>query len=257
MEITDPLTQTSTPDEIRARTLNQVIKTAVLFGLAAYFAYNVFSGNLSNYINERFVWLSYLAVILFLVLGIASLIALRRGDHSSPYQDGHSQAITMPVIFIVAIPLLLGTLVPSRPLGVEAINGSISVNSAATFSGGIVTKDPLQRNILDWSRLFTQNNLPASFNGEQADVIGFVYREPAYPENHFMAARFTVSCCVADAMPLGLPVYFPEHTTLEDGAWVRVKGVFEAGNFRNFKTPILQAESVEVIEQPEHPYLYP
>jgi uncharacterized membrane protein YcgQ (UPF0703/DUF1980 family) len=38
---------------------------------------------------------------------------------------------------------------------------------------------------------------------------------------------------------------------------VRVTGQFQAGAFRDQEMPVLLASSVEVVEQPEHPYLYP
>ena len=60
------------------------IKTAILFALGFYFIYVIASGNLSNYINARFEWLSYVAAGLFLLLGAASLfdvIGKRGHDH--------------------------------------------------------------------------------------------------------------------------------------------------------------------------------
>ncbi len=236
------------------------VKSAILLGLAAYFAFNILSGNLTNYVNFRFAWLSYLAVALFAALGTASVIALLRHDHDHDHDhDDHSHdTISWPVIVVVATPLLLGTLVPSRPLGAEAVGGSISLNAVSAGIATTITDDPLQRNVLDWLRIFTASDLPASFNGEQADVTGFVYREATFPPDTFMVARFTVSCCVADASAIGLPVYIENAGSVApSGAWVRVQGAFEARQFRDRKTPILVASSIEPIDQPEHPYLYP
>lgn len=232
--------------------LQQWVKLIVQFGLAAYFSYNILSGNLANYVNERFAWLSYVAAVLFILLGASTYFQLRY----SPRAPQH-QTVGWGVIAIVAFPLLLGTLIPSRPLGVDAINGSINLTGVNVGAIAIVAKDPLQRNVLDWLRVFAQADLPASFDGQEAKVIGFVYREPDFPENHFIVARFTVSCCVADALPIGLPVYWTDQTTLPEGGWVEIRGQFEAGLFRTDKTPILQAQTVAQIEQPEHPYLYP
>jgi putative membrane protein len=72
-----------------------------------------------------------------------------------------------------------------------------------------------------------------------------------------MVARFTVSCCVADASPIGLPVLYTGAGELAEGEWVRIQGMFRAGDFRGQTTPILQADTVETVAQPEHPYLYP
>ncbi len=246
------------------------VKTGLLFGLALYFAYNILTGNLTNYINERFAWLSYLAVALFVVLGGANLIELLRQRPAAedsldeidlfarPDPQTHgSGGISWSVLAIIAVPLLLGTLIPSRPLGANAIDGNISISAASVTGAQTFTTDPLKWNVLDWLRAFNAQDDATSFNGKQADVIGFVYKEPTLDEQHFMVARFTVSCCVADAAAIGLPVDWAETAALPQDTWVRVKGSFEVGSFRGDTVPILIAESVEVVTQPEHPYLYP
>jgi len=241
------------------------LKTAILIGLGMYFVYLIVTGNLTNYINERFVWLSYVAAAIFLLLGVYSLILMVRAfkdhnvlhealGHSHDGHEDHQHGISWSTLAVIAVPLILGTLIPSRPLGAEAVNGALST-SASVGEMVTFTKQPLDRNVLDWLRYF--GSLPdyAEANGQPADVIGFVYREPTFPENHFMLARFTVSCCVADAAAIGLPTLYAE--SIEQGVWVRVQGSFTVGEFRGDTMPILQASSLEIVEQPEHPYLYP
>jgi uncharacterized repeat protein (TIGR03943 family) len=236
----------------------QFLQTLILLAMALYFAYNLLSGNITNYINTRFAWLSYAAAILFALLGLVSLYYLLRGQRdNAPRVFSTQQRITLPIAMVMLIPLAFGVLLPSRPLGAEAITGGVTINAAASASAALISKDPLERNVLDWARTFTSSSLPATFDGERADVIGFVYTEPSFPENHFMVARFTVSCCVADASPIGLPVLYTGTADVAEGEWVRIQGMFRAGDFRGQTTPILQADSVEIVAQPEHPYLYP
>ena len=40
-----------------------------MIGLGMYFVYNIASGNIPNYVNARFAWLSYVAAALFLLIG--------------------------------------------------------------------------------------------------------------------------------------------------------------------------------------------
>lgn len=244
------------------------IKTVILIGLGGYFVYLITTGNLTNYINERFVWLSYVAAAIFLLLGIYSLILAVRAlrDHDALHEalehthddhgHDHHHGISWGTLAVIAIPLLIGTLIPSRPLGAEAVNGALST-SASVGEMVTFTKQPLDRNVLDWLRYFGSLTEYGETNGQPADVIGFVYVEPTFPENTFMLARFTVSCCVADASAIGLPTFYTSAELPEQGDWVRVQGTFTVGEFRGDTLPILQAESLEVVEQPEHPYLYP
>lgn len=232
------------------------IKAALLSGLSLYFLYNILSGSLTNYINERFAWLSWVAVLLFAILGAGALWEALRGGHAHHNHD-HSHAVSWPVLGIIAVPLVLGTLVPSRPLGSAAIDGSISLTAASVTTATTFTTDPLKWNILDWLRTFNATDDLSTLNGRQANVIGFVYTEPTFPENMLMVARFTVSCCVADASAIGLPVYWEGAADLKADTWIQVEGTFEVGAFRNDTVPILKASRVQVVEQPEHPYLYP
>lgn len=228
------------------------LKTALLLGLGAYFTYNIISGNLTNYINERFSWLSYVAAIIFALLGVHSAYSLLRRDSRS------HQQISWLTLFVVAVPLILGTLVPSQPLGVEAISGGVATTGAVgVTTAADFTVPPEQRNVLDWLRTFNNATDYSQLNGQPADVIGFVYTEPTFSEGQFMVARFTVSCCVADASAIGLPVAYADSANLPQGEWVRVRGTMQVGEFRGDTMPILNAESIEVVEQPRHPYLYP
>jgi putative membrane protein len=247
----------------RDETLQGWLKTLILLGLATYFAYNIFSGNLSNYINVRFVWLSYVAAGIFLLLGVGNAFLLLRAEKHKRKHDDHDHehahgGMSWGALGIVALPLLLGVLVPSRPLGASAVDGDLSLNAASVSSSNLTfTVPPLERNILDWLRVFNTVDDYSELNGEPADLIGFVYSEPSFGENRFMVARFTISCCVADASAIGVPVAWNDASVLQADTWVRVHGAFQVDDFKNDRLPVLQAESVTPVEQPEHPYLYP
>ncbi len=238
-----------------------LIKAALLLGLSAYFAWNMISGNLQNYINLRFAWLSAIAVVLFLLLGLYCLaLAWRPGR---PLEVRGDPAHTPPSAFaigVIAVPLLLGTLVPSQPLGADAV-GSIDVNPASAGANAanvsVFARSPLERNILDWLRVFNQAGDYATLEGEPADVTGFFYIEPGFAEDQFMIARFTISCCVADAGAIGLPVQWADAPGIAQGQWLRVQGTIRVGEFRGETTPILIASSVTPVDVPQNPYLYP
>lgn len=247
-------------------TRQQWAKTLVLLGMGSYFAYTIVSGNLSNYINVAFAWLSYLAAGLFLILGAISASRLLRNQNHTEHDHAHEHddhdhthgELSWSVLAIVALPLLLGTVIPSNSLPPEAAQGNISTKGITSVSAAAAfKKPPLERNVLDWLREFNQNPLAGAYDNEPADVVGFVYREPNFGENIFMVARYTISCCVSDASAIGLPVAYSGDLATLDGQWVRVQGNFAAGMFRDEKLPILQATSVEQIDEPEHPYLYP
>ena len=232
------------------------LKTALLLGLGLYFVYIIVTGNLTNYINIRFSWLSYVAAVIFLMLGAASLYKLMRGHKHKNDHDHHDHSpISWAVLAVVAVPLVLGTLIPSRPLGAAAVDGDLTASSLGGDSAAAFSLPPEQRNILEWVRAFNSTDDPAAFSGQTVDVTGFVYRGQEYADDMFLVARFTISCCVADSVAIGLPVTWAED--LPQDTWVRVRGQLTAGTFQGEPRAIVQPSSIEIIPQPEHPYLYP
>jgi putative membrane protein len=179
-------------------------------------------------------------------------------DHDHDAHAGHTHGkLSWGILAITALPLVLGTLVPSRPLGAEAVSGGVNVTAAEGAQVQTLSIPPLERNVLDWLRAFNREPDLTAFNGLPVDVVGFVYSEPDFEAQTFMVARFTVSCCVADANAIGLPVAWPETAALPQGEWVRVTGTLLNGDFRGESLPIVQATAVDVVAQPDHPYLYP
>ena len=201
-------------------------KTALLLGMGVYFTWLILSGNLSNYINQRFAWLAVLGAAVFILLALVNLYGSLAGDAECGHQH---YEIGWEILLIAALPLLLALLIPSRSLGIEAVNGGISLSPVGVASPAAFQRSPLDRNILDWLREFDRASSPAAFNGTAADVIGFIYREPSFSDEQFMLSRFTMSCCVADAFPIGMPVSAPEAP--DTGAWVRVQGELAAADF--------------------------
>ena len=230
------------------------VKTAILLGMGLYFSWLLISGNLAYYINQRFAWLVVVGAAVFVLLALVNIYSgLRAGDECF---HQHFE-IGWDILLIVSLPLLLALIVPSRSLGIEAVNGGISLSPVGVASPAAFQRSPLDRNILDWLREFQRASSPAAFDGTAADVSGFVYREPGFAENTFMLSRFTMSCCVADAFPIGMPVNAPATTDIEAGVWLRIRGKFRVAEFDAELMPVLFADIVEPIDVPQQPYLYP
>jgi uncharacterized repeat protein (TIGR03943 family) len=242
-------------DHSHQRPLRDWLKTALLIGLGLYFVFIIASGSLSNYVNIRFAWLSYVAAALFLLLGLASLLKLRQQAAHAHHHDHDHTGISWPMLAIIALPLILGTLIPSRPLGAAAVDGDFSLSSASGDSASAYSIAPEDRNILDWLRAFNVAEDLERFSGQPVDLIGFVYHSDDFSPGQFMVARFTISCCVADSSAVGLPVAWNE--PLAADTWVQIRGQFQMGDFQGETRPIIQADTIEIIPQPDHPYLYP
>lgn len=235
------------------------LKTLILLAMGVYFVYLIASGNLINYINTRFAWLSVVAAAILLLLGGWSLWRLRTNQPLFAIGGGENAHIPLSwgAIGVLGIPLLLAILVPAQPLGADAISGGISIMPIGGTNAELgYSVPPEERNVLDWLREFNEAANPAEMNGQPVNIVAFVYREPDMLENQFMAARFTMSCCVADAFAIGMPVDYANASEFETGDWVRIRGTLQAGSFMGEQVPVIIPESVEAVEPPQNPYLY-
>lgn len=237
--------------------LRSVTRTAILGGMALYLGYLLVTGMLSYYINTRFQWLTYVALVLLVVLTGWSLLQTLRGRklHNTGTAFMHTP-FNWGSALVVSMPLLLAVIVPAQPLGASAVNGGVSLNPIGSIARATVNIPPEKRNIMDWLREFNREPESAVFNGQPVSIIGFIYREPSFTENQFMVARYTMSCCVADAFAVGMPVVFDSAADFETGVWVEVTGYLQAQDFDGEFMPVIVPESVTETDIPDTPYLY-
>lgn len=268
--------------------LESALKMVVLFGLALFLYTRITNGSLLFYINQRFAWLTLVAAIGLVLVAVSYQSVLRRGsrsqsgdhdhshhhahthDHDHPHDHahdhaghdhaGHNHGLSWEGVVIVLLPIVLGLLVPPRPLGASALaTREVEVGATTGMPAAIRAsseKTDLEKNILDWAYEFQSTDL-AQVVGREANVEGFVFKDEQFGDSAFSLTRYIVSCCVADAAYAGLLVQGVDLATLENDQWLRVRGRFELTNSGGQTVPVLIAESAEPIAQPVQPYLYP
>jgi uncharacterized repeat protein (TIGR03943 family) len=238
------------------------LTAAMLFG-------KVGSGTLFYYINVRFLPLTLLGVAALLWLAQALYMGARsrsEEEHDDAHDPpeglhDHDQRRSPRRLILLCLPLLLGTVVPARALGASAVaTKGLSLSAPAPVGGGApitIGVASQERTVLDWVRLFAESDGPGMYVGQPADVIGFVYADPRLPQGSFLVARFTIACCVADAFAIGVIVDWPQAESLTPNTWVRVRGPMSVGEVEGQTLPRIQAESVDSIQPPDQPYLFP
>jgi putative membrane protein len=112
---------------------------------------------------------------------------------------------------------------------------------------------------VEWVTLFYSEENVDPYTGEQASVVGFVYFDDRLPNGQFLVSRIILSCCAADGYAVGMIVDWPNAASLEQDVWVRVTGSVEKSYFADNPQilPLIRAEMVEIIPEPEQPYLFP
>jgi uncharacterized repeat protein (TIGR03943 family) len=233
-----------------ARPINYVVlfEVFLLGGTATLLMIKWLRGQLSFYIHPRYDALMVVAAVVLLLMAAAHLrdVFSGRPPHGSRW-----------FYLLLAVPLLLGTLVPARPLGADTLAGrGVDLTAAGAVSARReLTGDSASWNLLEWATALTLRG--DELAGSNADVVGFVFTEPTLGADAFYVVRYVVTCCAADGAVVGLPVLWPEGASLSPNSWVRVRGTIELAELGGTQQPALRAETVEPVDQPASPYLYP
>ena len=252
--------------------LYRSLQALLLMLLGLFIGSRLWSGQITWYINTRFLPLTLLGTVGLLVL--ARALFVERGqpldalhndaqDHSDGLGEPHGPpaGATPWGLLVFLFPLIIGLVVPHRPLGSEALANRGLSAIAPLRAGG--SDQPLQlalapskRTILDWIRAFNLAEDPSGEEGLPADVVGFAYHDPRLPAGQVLLGRFALTCCVADAMAIGLVVEGEGVDQMIDNAWYRVQGPIHLASLDGQPIPIILAEQVEEVPMPEQPYLY-
>jgi putative membrane protein len=223
-------------------------------GYGAYLLHAWATGTLYFYIHPIYVAPAAASGVLLLALGLAGGRARGR--------------VSRPGAALLALPLVLGVLLPPKPLGIAAASQrGISGGSLPAVGGGAAARfsdddefrlevDPSAYSIKDWLKAFAADPEPTAHAGKPVKVTGLVYHDPGLPPGHFMVARFVVQCCAVDAQPVGLPVRAAEAASLEPGAWVEVEGEMAVGEVGGRRRAVVAATAVRPTSRPAQPYLY-
>lgn len=238
---------------------NRYLKSIILFSLGVFLVLKIIDGSLFYYINRRFLWLTILGAIGFLLLSVALYLGFANHEHCHDHDHQHAKGIGP--LLIICIPLFLGFLFPAQPLDASVIeNKGISLAAPVISQTGeqLSLDQPADsRTILDWVRAFNYSEDPGEFNGETASVIGFVYHDDRLTADQFMVGRIAVTCCVADAFAIGMVVEWPKASRMADNSWVHVEGTVQATNVGGWELPLIVAEDVSPTDPPPEPYVYP
>ena len=95
--------------------------------------------------------------------------------------------------------------------------------------------------------------LMKEMDGKRVALTGQVLQSEA---GNFRLLRLLILCCAADAQPLAVRVETNEKTKPDQMVWVKVVGTAHFTKKGKGSVPVITAEQITAIPQPEEPYLY-
>jgi uncharacterized repeat protein (TIGR03943 family) len=239
--------------------------------LAAYgvFILSLFArGVLTWYINPSYVLPTTAAGVV--LIGLAALRLLRPPVTGCECAECAEEACdcegASPRIWpyaVMRIPLLIALLFPPRSLAAFSarqrglqIAGVSTVSNTTAIRRVSLSVDTRSFTMEDWVGALSADPNPRDYLGKPVSVTGMVLHSPAsVPPGSIMVIRYLVTCCIADARPVGLIVKDPSHGRLQDNQWVTVNGTMGAAEQDGEKVAVVVPKTWKTVKS-GNPYIY-
>jgi len=196
-------------------------------------------------------------LILALVILIISFTAKFALSHSHSH-DMNKKALFIR-IGIILLPIIFLIQGYGKSLGANAFQ----TRQISGFSGfaNIGDRERLLASLEDSGGGEDMNLLElvlSSVRSENLPVntVGQNLIDDKTPKGYFVLFRFAIACCVADAQPVALLVQYDDLDSISKSSWVRVKGNLAHHDIDGKSTLVIEADSVEVVEEPDQIYIY-
>jgi putative membrane protein len=227
------------------------VRTLLLLTWSVFLLWLWLTGETARYLGPRTGWLVPFGGI---ALGLAAL-AYSRAPTSverQPLSAGDVLGFGALVLPMVAGLLLaqtqLGALAASKKLTARGIDPSALAELASRNSSGVGF---VQVQVAGHNAKFAAES--GIKPGRDVRLEGFVLHAPKSPNGPFELARFYITCCVADSVPIGVTIE-PADTrapSVRRDDWLAVSGEL----VRRGKELELRGSSIRRINAPKHPYL--
>lgn len=224
------------------------------------------TGKLYLLLHPDYMWLAHLAMVLLLAMGMSRLVQVGLSYRQGTGQTIRSQEHTalLPRQFSVGLLIAIavfGLIYTPRPFASEtAFQRGITDVLGQTRSRPqrfSLSGESEERTIVDWVRTLNVYPEPDAYAGQTAKVTGFVTHIPGWPDEFVMISRFVLTCCAADAYPVGLPVELSPGTARPaPDTWLEVKGTVQTSTLDGKRQLTIGDPTLTEIPEPRTPYEY-
>jgi putative membrane protein len=229
-------------------------------------------------------------------------------NHNHHHEHDHHHKVSPGIVsLLLVVPVVLGLSVPTQALGAsmmnhglqafpnERPNGSVpqqeiapDTSSATSHEDKVDTVDlskvphadmqgipkpPKPKEGTELSLLDVEANIliaPEYYFNRRFKFTGFVYHPEGWPSNRMILSRYLITCCAADATPIGITVETKDAAKYKNNSWVEIDGTISTRKIPEAdkiaatswyygypNKPVLIAHAIQAIKAPQDPYMYP
>jgi uncharacterized repeat protein (TIGR03943 family) len=227
------------------------------------------SNQLNLLIHPNYFWLvvvTGIALLIIAALRVLQLVTQWRqqasrkvptmpvGQHLSLFPPGWSSALLLAtaILGLLVTPKVFTSQTALQRGVTESVTMTRSQPQA--FRG---TSKPEERSLIEWARILNVYPEPDAYNGQPVKVQGFVVHPPNLSSQYLLISRFVITCCAADAYPVGLPVKLNgNRDAYPADSWLEVEGKMITETLNEKRQLTIEASSLKKIPEPANPYYY-
>ena len=224
-------------------------------------------GKLLLLLHPDYAWLSNVAAIALIFLASSQVVRILRHRRAASSQGADLSHVTLlppslssALLLAVAVFGLIYT--PRAFASDTATARGIADSLTLTRSQPqrfVRAAAPADRSVIDWIRIVNVYPEPDAYAGEPVSVRGFVIHPEAWPNDYVMVSRFVLTCCAADAYPVGLPVKLNDGQSRADypvDSWIAVEGEMTTETLESRRQLAIRPSALTAVEEPKNPYEY-
>ena len=229
----------------------RALRVLILGAWSAFLLWLWLSGEVVRYLGPRTEWVATVGGIALAATAVAYAWRARGAPARPLTAGGLAGAAAM------LLPLAVAALVADSTLGSYAASKRLAARGVDVAAlAELDTGEARRASFLALAASGDDPELDRRHGirpGERVRLVGFVATEPEAPGEPLELGRFYVTCCVADAVPVTVPVALGEigATAPERDRWLEVTGtIARIGDGYG-----IRAERLVEVREPRRPYL--
>lgn len=214
-------------------------------------------GQLGFYIHPRYhLFATILSTIGIAFLVIDIVLQLKSGVFAHHrFKFYHVKFASCLSVLI----LLAGYLLPPKPLSPSSVTqreNSIATSQTNYCNIPKPKEGETNVSINRWRSAFNSCQKLSYFDNTSITITGFVSSGTLqnYGYDYFELARYVISCCAADSIPMKILVERTPVNSYRDGTWLTVKGKLMQKIINGKAEYVITESTATAIPQPEDPY---
>ncbi len=214
----------------------------------------VVDGGFGAFVQQRMRWPLALATVVMVVLGLVDIVRDLRSDDDA---DDH-RVVGPRVGWLLAAPVLVLIAVAPTSLGAAAADRVDSFEPARPDDfTELPDTDPFAMRVLDFATAAVWDETGA-LEGRQVILEGIVVNDTDLTDGFFLA-RFLVSCCAADGIPIKIAIRDTDASFADDD-WIRATVTLREQSPEAIEDGYIEVDAIDVVlleEPPSSPYESP